>query len=179
MLKEVKKEIYHLLHPKLTFFLTSSDGERDNVMACAWATPASDEPAIVIVCVSKESLTAGLIKRGGEFVINIPSRDLIDKLWICGRYSGREINKFEKAGLKKINSKKVRPPSIEGSIGIMECKLANTVDAGECYAFFGEVVYACADQKFFKRGSWTEQAAVPMHLSGKTMVFFTAKTPLF
>ncbi len=175
MLKEVKKDIYHLLHPKLTFLLTSTDGKRENVMACAWATPASDEPPLVIVCVSRESLTAEFIKKTGEFVINIPNREMLDKIWICGRYSGRDVDKFEKAGLEKTHSRRVKAPTIEGSIGVVECILKNTIDAGECYAFLGEVVYASADQKLFRRGSWIEDAEIPMHLSGKTMVYFTEK----
>ncbi len=63
MIKEIKSEIYHLLHPKITFFLTSVDKKgRPNVMTCAWATPASDEPPILIVCVSKEHHTAKINK---------------------------------------------------------------------------------------------------------------------
>jgi len=44
MVKEITSGIYHLLHPKLAFFLTSigKDG-KPNVMACAWATPVSEE----------------------------------------------------------------------------------------------------------------------------------------
>ncbi len=62
MLKEIKSDIYHLMHPKMAFFLTSiaKDG-KPNVMACAWATPVSEEPPIVVVCVAKEAYTAELI----------------------------------------------------------------------------------------------------------------------
>jgi hypothetical protein len=59
VLKEVTKEIYHMLHPKMAFFLARISppraGGKPNVMACAWATPVSDEPPLAVVCVSKES----------------------------------------------------------------------------------------------------------------------------
>ena len=98
MLKEIKSDIYHLLHPKITFFLTSVDKNgRPNVMSCAWATPVSEEPPIVIVCLSKQHYTTKLIKQTKEFIINIPTKKLLKALWICGKMSGRDTNKFEGA----------------------------------------------------------------------------------
>jgi flavin reductase (DIM6/NTAB) family NADH-FMN oxidoreductase RutF len=47
MLTQIKSDIDHLLHPKMAFFLTTVGKEGHlNVMACAWATPVSEEPAI-------------------------------------------------------------------------------------------------------------------------------------
>lgn len=95
MLKQIKSNIYHLFHPKMAFFLTSiSKKGKPNVMACAWATPVSEEPPIVIVCVSKESYTSQLIRQTKEFVINIPTKKLLKVLWICGTTSGRDTDKF-------------------------------------------------------------------------------------
>lgn len=173
MLKEIKSGIYHLLHPKMTFFLTSiSKDGKPNVMTCAWATPVSEEPPIVIVCVAKESYTSGLIKQTKEFVINIPTKRLLKALWICGKESGRVTDKFVKAGLRCGSGKKVKSPVIEGCIGYIECKLWKTVDAGECYAFFGKVLIAYADERFLKRGLWSETAEIPLHLGGSRIVYF-------
>ncbi len=173
MLKQVKSEIYHLLHPKMTFFLTSvSKDGRPNVMTCAWATPVSEEPPIVIVCVSKDSYTSELIKQSKEFVINIPTKKLLKALWICGKVSGRDTDKFAKAGLKNVFGKKVKSPVIEGCIGYIECKLWKIVDAGECYAFFGKILSACADERYLKKGLWSETAEIPFHVGGSRIVYF-------
>jgi flavin reductase (DIM6/NTAB) family NADH-FMN oxidoreductase RutF len=173
MLKQVKSDIYHLLHPKMTFFLTSiSRDGKPNAMACAWATPVSEEPPIVVVCVSKESYTAELIKQTKEFAINIPSKGLLKSLWICGKTSGRDTDKFLKAKLKQRKANSLKVPLIAECVGYIECKLYKTVDAGECYAFFGNVLYAEADDAFFKSGMWTETAEIPLHLSGAKMVYF-------
>ncbi len=173
MLKQIKSDIYHLLHPKIAFFLTSigKDG-KPNVMTCAWATPVSEEPPIVIVCVSKESYTAELIKQTKEFVINIPTKELLKALWICGKKSGRDTDKFKKAGLKIFGAKKVKPPVIKACAGYIECKLWKTVDAGECYAFFGKVLSAYADDRYIMKGLWTEEAKIPLHLGGNKIVYF-------
>lgn len=175
MLKEIKSDIYHLLHPKMAFFLTSiNKNGKPNVMACAWATPVSEEPPIVIVCVSKESYTSELIKQTKEFVINIPIKKLLKALWICGKTSGRDTDKFKKAGLKYHRGKKVKSPVIEGCAGHIECKLWKTVDAGECYAFFGNVLSAYAGDRYLKNGLWTEEAEIPLHLGGSRVVYFKA-----
>jgi|SRR3972149_847425 len=173
MKKTIKSGIYHLLHPKITFFLTSLDKKgTPNVMTCAWATPVSEEPPVVIVCVSKKSHTAKLIKQTKEFVINIPTKKLLKSLWICGSTSGRDTNKFEKAKLKTVSAKKVKAPIIIDCIGHIECKLWKMVDAGECYAFFGRVLSAYADERYFKKGQWVEKAKIPLHLAGSKIVYF-------
>jgi flavin reductase (DIM6/NTAB) family NADH-FMN oxidoreductase RutF len=173
MTKKVTSEIYHLLHPKVTFFLTSigRDGS-PNVMTCAWATPVSEEPPVVVVCVSKEHYTAELIRQTKEFVINIPTKRLLKELWICGKTSGRDTDKFQKAKLEIIKAKKVKAPVIKNCIGHIECRLWKTVDAGECHAFFGKVLSASADDKYFKKGMWIQEADIPLHLAGSKVVYF-------
>jgi flavin reductase (DIM6/NTAB) family NADH-FMN oxidoreductase RutF len=171
--KTIPSESYHLLHPKITFLLTSitKDG-KPNVMTCAWATPVSDDPPIVIVCVSKEHYTTRLIKQTKEFVINIPARKLLKALWICGKISGRDTDKFKKVKLKITPAKKVKAPVISDCIGHIECKVWKIVEAGECYAIFGKVLSAYADDKYFQKGLWTQEAQIPLHLGGSRMVYF-------
>lgn len=173
MLKQIKSDIYHLMHPKMAFFLTSiSKDGKPNVMACAWATPVSEEPPIVVVCVSKESYTAELIKQTKEFAINIPTKNLLKSLMICGKTSGRNTDKFLKAKLKQIKANSLKTPLIDGCIGYIECKLYKTIDAGECYTFFGNVVNSQVDDRYFRKGVWTEEAEIPLHLGGAKMVYF-------
>lgn len=173
MLKEIKSDIYHLMHPKLTFFLTSiSRDGKPNVMTCAWATPVSEEPPIVIVCVSKEAYTAKLIKETKEFGISIPTKELLNALWICGRTSGRDTDKFKQAKLKPVPARKIRPPVVDGCAGYIECRVRKVVEAGECYAFFGDVISAYAREEYLHKGLWSERAEIPLHLGGSRIVYF-------
>jgi flavin reductase (DIM6/NTAB) family NADH-FMN oxidoreductase RutF len=173
MKKNIASDLYHLLHPKMTLLLTSiSKDGKPNVMTCAWATPVSEEPPIVIVCLSKEQYTTKLIKQTREFVINIPTKRLLKALWICGKTSGKDTDKFKKATLKTALAKKVKAPIISDCIGHIECKVWKTVEAGECFAFFGKILSAYADDRYLKKGLWTEQAEIPLHLGGPKMVYF-------
>lgn len=141
-------------------------------MTCAWATPVSEEPPIIIVCVSKESYTSKLIRQTREFAINIPTKKFLKALWICGKTSGKDMDKFKKSGLKITKAKKVKSPVIAGCAGHIECKLWKAVDAGECYAFFGRVLSAYADDKYLRNGLWNEDVQIPLHLGGSRIVYF-------
>lgn len=59
--------------------------------------------------------------------------------------------------------------------GMKKIKLWKAVDAGECFAFFGSVVSAYADDKYMKKGLWTEEAEIPLHLGGARMVYAKKK----
>ncbi|MFH1454368.1 MAG: flavin reductase family protein [Armatimonadota bacterium] len=171
-MKKIKDNIYHLLHPKLSVLITSIDKKGSpNVMSCAWTSPASEIPPIEIICIAKESYTAKLINETKQFVINIPSKKLLKAVWICGSHSGKDTDKFKKAGLKYKKGKFVKAPVIKGSVGYIECKLWKTVSAGECYVFFGKAVYASVDEKYFKKGGWIKSGELPLHLAGAKMVY--------
>ncbi len=171
-MKKIDENFYRLLHPKVVFLLTSISKEGvPNVMACAWATPVSEEPPMIIVCVAKEHYTAELILETAEFAINIPTKDMEKAIWLCGSKSGREVDKFKRANLEIIPSTKIKAPLIKGCASYIECKLHQTIDAGECYAFLGNVVYVGIDERYFKKGVW-QGDTIPMHLGGKRIVYF-------
>jgi len=168
---EIKENIYHIFHPKVTYLLTSKgkDG-KDNVMALAWLTPLSEEPPLVGISVWKESLTSQNIKETKEFVINIPDINLKDKVLLCGSKSGREIDKFEKAKLTKENSKKVNVCKIKECIGHVECKVKDVIETGECNFFIGEIVHAEVSKEHFKK-YWVKEELL-LHLGGKFFAKF-------
>lgn len=171
-MRRITENFYRLLHPKVIFLLTSvgKDG-RANVMTCAWATPASEEPPKIIVCVSKEHYTAELILESGDFAVNIPHKNMEKVIWICGSRSGRKTDKFKEAGLKIMKANRISAPLIEGCIGFLECKLSSTIDAGECYAFLADVLESRYDENYFVNKLWLSQT-VPMHLGGRKIVYF-------
>ncbi len=182
-MKEVKKDIYHLLHPKMAGFITSAarsskpktGNAKRNIMACAWTTPVSEEPQIVLIALWEKGYTQKLIMESKEFVINIPNRKLAKKILEAGSVSGRKADKFEKFGVETAKAKKVKAPGVKGCIGYLECRLWKTIKAGECFVFFGNVLAAYADEKYFKKGEWTENAEIPLHLGGRKMVYANLK----
>ncbi|MCD6125578.1 MAG: flavin reductase family protein [Thaumarchaeota archaeon] len=66
--------------------------------------PVSEDPPMIALSLRKESYTGELIKKSGEFTVNIPDERLLKALWLCGTRSGRRINKFKRANLTSIPS---------------------------------------------------------------------------
>src|ERR671933_2232155 len=65
-----------------------------NVMTASWLTPVSYRPVLIGLSVHQANLTHDLIRKGGEFAINIPSADLLRQVRYCASVSGREQNKL-------------------------------------------------------------------------------------
>lgn len=170
--KVSKKNAYKLLHPKIVALITSrSKKGKENVMACAWMTPVSLNPPLVLVCIVKEWFTSELINDSKEFVINIPDFTMIKEVMMAGTLSGRKIDKLQKMGLKVKPGKRIKSPIIEKCIAHLECKLVKKVEAGESYIFIGKVLTAYADENYFDK-QWKDKGKIPLHLADDKFVKF-------
>ena len=86
---DVMEDFYKLLHPCMTVLVASMPKNgRSNVMTCAWNMPVSEDPPMITLSLGKESYTGELIKKSGEFAVNIPDERLLKALWLCGARSG-------------------------------------------------------------------------------------------
>ncbi|MFX1587414.1 MAG: flavin reductase family protein [Promethearchaeota archaeon] len=95
-----------------------------------------------------------LTKNIDEFTINIPSNKIIRAIEIAGDYSGRDVDKFNEAGLDIIPGKRIKVPTIKDAILSYECKvrhIAKSSDLSDHYLFFGEILAAYASNDIIKR----------------------------
>lgn len=68
-----------------------------------------------------------MIEETGEFVINIPTVDIVKSCWVCGFRSGRIADKFKEANLTPVPAKFVKPPLIKECPINIECKVVETL----------------------------------------------------
>ncbi len=127
------------LYPLRTYLVVSGV-EKPNVMTADWVVPLSFSPPLLGVAVGHTRYTHRLIKESGEFVIAVPTLELLKDVWIAGTVSGKEGNKFERLGLTLTNSKKVKVPSIKECQANIECKVVKEVEVGDHTLFVGEIV---------------------------------------
>ena len=127
---------------------------------------------------SKSHFSSELIKASGEFAVNIPFWDLLDKAVLCGSVSGREKDKFEITGLSPRKAVVLsKTPVIGECAGVLECALISVKDIGDHYVFFGEVLYAEAEEGYFARGCWdTSKAKLISHVGGKCFSVISPST---
>lgn len=87
------------------------------------------------------------IKATGEFVVNFPSEESIEKITLTGLERPPEFNKFQAYGLTPIPSKEVKAPSVGEAKVHYECKLLKIDDyGGQTDLVFGKVVAVVADE---------------------------------
>ena len=142
---------YRLIYPRPVVLVSCIDPEtgKNNVITIAWAVPLSINPPLMGILVAPRRYSHELIERSGEFVINIPTIEILDKVIKCGKVSGRQHDKFSEFGLTPKPGRVVRTPSIEECVAHVECKLVNQVTTGDHTLFIGEVVAAYADESAF------------------------------
>ena len=166
-------KVVRVLHPCLVTLVTCAGRGVDNVLAVAWATPVSADPPMVAVSISPERYSYGLIEESGEFVVNVVSSEMLEAVWKCGSLSGREVDKFELAGLEKAPSEAVKPPRIKGALASLECKVVGRMEAGDHVLFLAKVVAYHVDEEAFdvEKGLWrVEKAKLLMHLGGRNFM---------
>jgi len=158
---------YRLLHPMHTV-LVSCVGKtgKPNVLPLAWAMPTSRDPALVAVSVAPNRYSHGLIEETKEFVVNLPTVDIIKETLACGRTSGKTSDKFAETGLTPSPARKVKAPIVKDCVAHLECKLHSQFKTGDHTIFVGEVVEAYANKGIFTDKYDLDEARMLFHLGG-------------
>ncbi len=71
------------------------------------------------------------IEQNGQFVINVVSHAIAEKMNLTSGDFGFEENEFEIAGLTTVDSLKVKPPRVKESAAQFECELIQIVEVGD------------------------------------------------
>jgi len=104
------------------------------------------KPVILGIAIRKATYSHFLISKTQEYVVNLPTVDIIDKVLDCGSVSGRDVDKFEKTGLTPLTANKVKPPLIAECPINLECKVLGIQEVGDHDLFLGEVLVEHVDE---------------------------------
>lgn len=139
--------ISEALYPVPVVLVSSIDlkKNRPNIITVAWCGVACSDPAQLSISVRPSRYSHGLIKETGDFVVNIPSTDMINKVDSCGIVSGRAIDKFSRFSLTPQVSALVRSPMIAECPVSIECSLQKTIELGAHDMFIGAIRAVHAD----------------------------------
>ena len=120
--------------------MTVNEEGKPNAIGLAWWTFVSAAPPMLAISVGPGRYSHANLERCGEFVLCFPSVELAKPAWKAGRASGRSYDKFGPGGLVAVPAKHVKPPIVEGSTAAFECKVVNTVTAGDHTIFIADVI---------------------------------------
>ena len=101
---------------------------QDNILTVAAVSFFSFKPPMVMIGIVPTRYSFELIQDIKDFVINIPTSDLLDAVKFCGSKSGREVNKFGATGLTPKKGKLVASYRIEECPVSLECKVIHMLD---------------------------------------------------
>lgn len=123
-------------------------GEKPNIITVAWTGTICSDPAMVYISIRPERHSYDIIKKTGEFVINLTTEKLAKITDLCGVKSGRDIDKFREYGLTAMKSKHVSAPSIGESPVNIECKVKQVIPLGSHDMFIAEVRGVTVDAQY-------------------------------
>jgi len=92
--------------------------------------------------------TARNIRRTGEYVINVVTEDLIEKMNICATDFPDGVNELEMAGLTTAPSSVVKVPRIAEAHAALECTEFTTMEIGRSRIILGRVVAMYVEDQF-------------------------------
>jgi flavin reductase (DIM6/NTAB) family NADH-FMN oxidoreductase RutF len=139
------------VYPMRTYLLTAEDKKgKTNIIAVDWLTVLSRNPPLIGVAISPKRYTHNLIISSKEFVVNIPTISMVNKVLACGTLSGRNTNKFEKLELIKLPSRTLKTHIIEACAAFIECRLVDFKDYGDHTFFVGSIQASYAKEGFLK-----------------------------
>lgn len=141
---------YRLLHP-LHVVMVSCVGNsgKPNATTLAWAMPTSQKPPLVAISLAPSRHSHTLIEESGEFVVNIPTLEILQAVYACGSLTGRSFDKFKKAHLTAAPAKTVKAPIIAECTAHLECEVDGQFTTGDHTIFVGKILEAYADQGAF------------------------------
>jgi len=142
-----------LLGPVTAFFPTpcvlvvSGDFNLSHISMIAWAGVVNGEPPMLGISMRPQTHSYALIKRFGEFTVNIPPESIVGQIDALAMMAGNTSDHFSYAKLTKMASKKVVPPIIGEAIVSLECEVHETHSLGSHTWVIGEIAEVHVDEQ--------------------------------
>jgi len=144
---KIEKSPWTALFPCPVVLVSCVDSKgKTNIITLAWAGVVCSDPPMLGLGIRPHRYSYGLIEDSGEFVVNIPTVDILKETDFCGVVSGREVDKFSETGLTPKPAEKVKAPIIQECPVNIECIVKKKVPLGTHHLFIGEIVRVHVDQ---------------------------------
>ncbi|MCU0472285.1 MAG: flavin reductase family protein [Bacteroidales bacterium] len=130
-----------------------SEPSEYNIITISWTGTINTDPAMCYISVRPSRHSYGIIRKNGEFVINLTTKSLVSATDWCGVKSGKDHNKFKEMGLTPVPASKVKAPLIKESPVNIECIVKEIKELGSHHMFISEVVAINADKNYIDEKS--------------------------
>lgn len=135
-----------MIYPLPAVLVSCGDSEENhNLLTVSWVGTICSDPAMCYISVRPERHSYPIIKKTGEFVLNLTTEDMAFATDWCGVRSGKDYNKFAEMKLSKGKAKKIKAPIVLESPINIECKVKQIISLGSHDMFIAEVVNVRAE----------------------------------
>jgi len=124
-----------------------------NIITVAGAGTLCSDPPMCYISVRPERHSHDIIKRNGEFVINLATERLAFATDWCGVRSGKKFNKFIEMNLTPVKGQVIKAPLIYESPVNIECVVKDIIPLGSHDMFIAEVVAVNASEFLMDKNS--------------------------
>jgi flavin reductase (DIM6/NTAB) family NADH-FMN oxidoreductase RutF len=127
-------------YPAVTAIVTVRHQDKSNALAVAWNFPLSVAPPLYGIAISKKRYSHELIVAAKEFAVNFVPLEQAELIAAVGSTSGRDVDKFKRYKIEAERPLKIESPLLIDAYAAYECRLVNTIEAGDHDIFVGEIV---------------------------------------
>lgn len=139
--------------PAVMVSLRDASG-KSNIITIAWTGTICSDPPMAYISVRKSRASYPMLVESGEFVINLPSEELVRALDYCGVRSLDQVDKWKEMNLHEGQASVVAAPTIEEAPVSIECKVTQVLPLGTHDMFLAEVVAVDVDDRYIdEKGS--------------------------
>ena len=168
MLKKTQKILWKpgtMLYPIPAILVTCGEyGGAQNIITVAWTGVVCSEPAMLSIAIRPGRHSYEMIRKSGEFAINLTTAAMAPAVDWCGVKSGRGLDKFKEMKLTAMPAEHIRAPLINESPLNLECRVRQVLELGSHHVFIAEILAVHADPSYFdaKTGFFNLAAAEPL-----------------
>jgi flavin reductase (DIM6/NTAB) family NADH-FMN oxidoreductase RutF len=138
-----------MIYPLPAVLISCGENEQEyNLFTVAWTGTVCTNPPMCYISVRPERHSYEIIKRTGEFVINLTTASLARATDWCGVRSGRDYDKFSEMGLTAEAAAVVKAPIVAESPVSIECRVKQIVPLGSHDMFIADVVNVLVDEEY-------------------------------
>ena len=131
--------------------VTVGEGDEANVLTVGWTGILATVPPKTYISVRPSRHSYELLKKYGEFVINLATADMARTVDYVGIYTGAKVNKFEKCKLSLTKSEHVGAPTITACPVAIECRVTDILPMGSHDVFIADILGFTCDEKIVSK----------------------------
>lgn len=128
----------------------TADGEK-SIMTASWTGIVNTRPPMVYLSIRPERHSYSVIKKCGQFVLNLTTAELARQVDFCGMKSGKNTDKLSVCGFSLIPSETVLCPALEQCPVSLECAVRDNIPLGSHTMFIADVTGVSVDRRIISK----------------------------